>query len=73
MRKFRQAEYDNINVDGFYKTHFDKIDKDGDGKVGVEALTAFLLAEDKTGLFESSEEAAQVITEVGSGQALIFW
>ena len=64
MRKFRQEEYNNINVDDFYKTHFDKIDKDHDGKVSLEGLTAFLLAEDKTGLFSSGEEAAQVITEV---------
>ena len=67
MKKFRQADYASIDVNNFYEAHFDRLDKDHDGRVGVDQLTDFLLAEDKTGLFSNRDEVRNVITEVKKG------
>ena len=64
MKKFRQTDYDSIDVSHFYEAHFDRMDKDHDGRVSVDQLTDFLLAEDKTRLFSNRDEARNVITEV---------
>ena len=67
MKKFRQADYNSIDVNNFYEAHFDRMDKDHDGRVDVDQLTDFLMAEDKTGHFSKRDEARNVITEVKKG------